>query len=96
MTISIFTFWLCTDPFMAQAAVRWTMAFLLSSLGNTFPMASLRTDFESPNNMDRCGKNAVSAFNRGLLARILIYWVGSFNGRIEDVGLTRMVMNGNG
>ncbi|HBP88144.1 MAG TPA: hypothetical protein DD706_10675 [Nitrospiraceae bacterium] len=39
--------------------------------------------------------DVVSQFGLVLLARILIHWVGSFNGRIEDIGLTRMVMNGN-
>ncbi|MDR4484677.1 MAG: hypothetical protein R3B95_15940 [Nitrospirales bacterium] len=34
-------------------------------------------------------------FDHALLARILIPWVGSLSGWIEDVGLTRMVINGN-
>ena len=67
----------------------------MCNFGNGFPTTSLRTSFVSPPNENRGVKNAVSGFNRLLLARILIYWVGSFNGWNEVIGLTRMVMNGN-
>ena len=69
-----------------------------------FSPAWLRKIFGRPIPMGRsCFKNmgrklmtdVDCQFDHALLARILIPWVGSLSGWIEDVGLTRMVINGN-